>query len=82
MARKSAEVMWDDDEMDIFDLMMMSALGLDYCFTDIQFGKDLIQKEIVNEHMDVLLKMVKNRATRSSYFAIGYMILTTGSTFS
>ena len=78
MSRKSAEIMQNDEEMDAFEFMM-DALGYDYSFIDIYFGKNLISKEVVNDHLDVLIKMAENRQTRASYFALGYIIMTTGS---
>jgi hypothetical protein len=78
MSRKSAEILMDDEEMDVFGFMLQ-ALGYDYTSTDVKFGKNLIDRENVEKNFHVLEKMVQNRSfRRAPYFAIGYLIMTTG----
>ena len=78
MSRKTAEILMDDEEMDILE-SMLKAMGYDYLTTDITFGKNLIERENVEKNFKMLEKMVQRRSFRKSpYFAIGYIILTTG----
>lgn len=78
MSRKTAEILMDDEEMDILEFML-NAMGYDYLTTDITFGKNLIERENVEKNFKMLEKMVHKRSfRRSPYFAIGYIILTSG----
>ncbi len=78
MSRKTAEILMDDEEMDVFDFML-EAMGYDYSTIDVISGKNLIDRENVEKNFHVLEKMVQNRSfRRAPYFAIGYLIMTTG----
>jgi hypothetical protein len=78
MSRKTAEILMDDEEMDILE-SMLKAMGYDYLTTDITFGKNLIERENVEKNFKMLEKMVQGRSfRRSPCFAVGYIILTTG----
>ena len=77
MSRKSAAILDDDEEMDVFEFML-EALGYDYNTLDVQLGKNLIEPENIKKNLAVLLKMVENRQRRSAYFAIGYLFMSTG----
>jgi len=78
MSRKKAEILMDDEEMDVFGFMLQ-AIGYEYTSTDVKFGKNLIDRENVEKNFHVLEKMVENRSFRRvPYFAIGYLIMITG----
>ncbi len=76
MARSSARILDDDEELDLLDFML-EACGIDS--TDFSYDERVLTKENIEKNFDVLLKMVENRSfQRASYFVIGYLILITG----
>lgn len=76
MARSSARILDDDEEIDLLNFM------LDACAIDSEdffFDERVLTKENLEKNFNILLKMVENRSfRRSSYFVIGYLILITG----
>lgn len=76
MARSSARVLDDDEELDLLDFMLEAcAIELE----DFLFDERVLTKENLERNYDVLLRMVENRSSRrASYFVIGYLILITG----
>lgn len=76
MARSTARVLDDDEELDLLDFMLEAcAIELE----DFLFDERVLTKENFKKNFDALLKMVKNRSSRrASYFVIGYLILITG----
>lgn len=76
MARGGAQILDDDEEIDLADFML-EACGIDY--SDFFFDKRVLTREIYENCMDPLLKLFENRSfRRSSYFVIGYFFLITG----
>ena len=79
MSRDDAEILWDGEEMDNFGFLL-DILGYENMpVTNVLFGMVVIPKEVVEKNIIKLLKLVQERSTgRAIYFAIGYLILTTG----
>ncbi|TKJ19496.1 MAG: hypothetical protein CEE43_15160 [Promethearchaeota archaeon Loki_b32] len=76
MARSSAQILDDDEEIDLLDFML-DACAIDS--RDFLFDERVLTKENLEKNFSVLLKMVENRSfRRASYFVIGYLILITG----
>ncbi len=76
MARSSARILDDDEELDLLDFMLEAcAIELE----DFLFNERVLTKENLEKNFNVLLKMARNRSSRrASYFVIGYLILITG----
>ena len=74
MARKAAEILEDDEEMDNFGFLLDIMGYNNIPVTDVFFSKVVIPKEVVEKNIIRLLKLVQERSRRRSiYFAIGYM---------
>jgi len=76
MARGSAKILDDDEEIDTA-YFMLRAIGLDYDeFCD---DERILTRKNVEKNLHVLKKMVDNRSRRRApYFALGYLILVSG----
>lgn len=80
MARVSAEILDDDEEIDT-ESFMLDAVGLDYI--DFLDDERILTRENVEKNFHILGKMVDSRTFRSApYFVIGYFILITGAKMS
>ncbi|TET60268.1 MAG: leucine-rich repeat domain-containing protein [Promethearchaeota archaeon] len=76
MSRGSAQILDDDEEIDLLDFML-DACAIDS--RDFFFDERVLTKENLEKNFSVLIKMVENRSfRRASYFVIGYLILITG----
>lgn len=77
MARGSAQLLDDDEEIDLATFML-DACGIDY--GDFFYNERILSKENLEKNFNYLRKMVENRSSRrAAYFVIGYLILITGS---
>ncbi len=77
MARGSARILDDDEEIDLVTFML-DACGIDY--SDFFYNERILTRENLEKNFKFLSKMVSNRQSRKSvYFVIGYLILITGS---
>lgn len=77
MARGSAQILDDDEELDLISFML-DACGID----DGDFFEDerVLTRENLEKNLKFLMKMVESRSSRrAAYFVIGYLILITGS---
>ena len=76
MARGSAKILDDDEEIDIV-AFMLQAIGLDS--DDFSDDERILTQENVEKNFHILRKMVDNRSFgRAPYFALGYLILVSG----
>ncbi|HDZ18151.1 hypothetical protein LCGC14_1458630 [marine sediment metagenome] len=76
MARGSAKILDDDEEIDTAHFML-KAIGLDY--DDFFNNERILIRENIEKNFHNLRKMVDNRSRRrASYFVLGYFILITG----
>lgn len=76
MARSSAQILDDDEELDIATFML-DACGIDYS----NFFQDerILTRENLEKNFKFLRKMIGNRSSRRApYFVFGYFILVTG----
>jgi len=77
MARGSAQILDDDEELDLISFML-DACGID----DGDFFEDerILTRKNLEKNFKFLMKMVESRSSRrAAYFVIGYLILVTGS---
>jgi len=77
MARGSAQILDDDEELDLISFML-DACGID----DGDFFEDerILTRENLEKNFKFLMEMVESRSSRrAAYFVIGYLILITGS---
>ena len=80
MARGSAQILDDDEELDLISFML-DACGID----DGDFFEDerILTRGNLEKNLKFLMKMVESRSSRrAAYFVIGYLILVTGSRMS
>ncbi|MHA1488313.1 MAG: hypothetical protein ACTSRI_01510 [Promethearchaeota archaeon] len=76
MARSSATITDDDEEIDLASFML-DACGIAY--SDFMLEERILTREIFEGSLEVLLKMAEHRSfRRSTYFVIGYFFLVTG----
>lgn len=77
MARGSAQILDDDEEIDLATFML-DACGLNY--NDFFYNERVLTRENLEKNLKFLMKMVESRSSRrAAYFVIGYLILITGS---
>lgn len=80
MARGSARILDDDEEIDTISFML-DACGLDYI--DFISDERILSRENLEKNFPSLIKMVENRSfSRAPFFVIGYLILITGAKMS
>ncbi len=76
MARGSARILDDDEEIDLVTFML-DACGIDY--SDFFYNERILTRENLEKNFKFLSKMVNSRhSRRAAYFVIGYLILITG----
>ncbi len=77
MARGSAQILVDDEEIDLATFML-DACGIDY--TDFYLDERILTRENFEKNFKFLKKMIDSRSfRRAPYFVFGYFILITGS---
>ncbi len=76
MGRDDIDIFMDDDSADL-KAFMLEALGIDE--DDFDNDERILTKEHIEDHWDILTKMVEVRSHRnSSFFVLGYFVLITG----
>lgn len=80
MARGSAQILDDDEELDLLSFML-DACGIDD--GDFFENERVLTRENLEKNFKFLMKMVESRSSRrAAYFVVGYLILITGSKMS
>ncbi|MFX1574935.1 MAG: leucine-rich repeat domain-containing protein [Promethearchaeota archaeon] len=76
MGRGSAQILDDDEEIDLATFML-DACGIDY--SDFYWDERILTRGNFEKNFKFLKKMVENRSfRRAPYFVLGYFILITG----